>query len=150
MGQAMTGSNIPTPSLNHVRVGTVGNQLKAVSGVTVESTETAMRVTDCGSDELASQTFGAISVGTTATNLASLTTNNVDVRARRGIQFKAASGNSGTIVLGGSSVAYNATASSINGMPLAAGDTIFLEVTRLSAIYADASAASQVLHWIAY
>ena len=146
----MTGSNSPAASVNHVRLGSAGNKLKPVSGVTVESTETAMRVVDCGSDELASQTFGAISVGTTATNLASLTTDKVDVRARRGIQFKAASGNSGTIVLGGSSVSYNATASSINGMPLAAGDTIFLEVTRLSAIYADASASSQVLHWIAY
>ena len=109
-----------------------------------------MQVSDQGAPDLASTSFNALSVGTTAVNLATLTTNKVDVRAKRGIQFKAASGNSGTIVLGGSSVSYNATASSINGIPLEAGDTIFLEVTRLSAIFADASASGQVLHWIAY
>ena len=134
----------------YARLTEAGNAVKAVSGVVVDETEVALRVTDHGCDELASQSFGAISVGTTADSLADLTTNKVDVRAKRGIQFKAASGNSGVIVLGGSSVAYNATASNINGMPLAAGDTIFLEVTRLSAIHADASASGQVLHWIAY
>lgn len=146
----MSGTSDPDPSAVFVRVTDAGNQKKVVSGVTVENSEVAMRVSDHGSDELASQSFGAITVGTTATVLSSLTTNKVDVRCKRGIQFKAASGNSGTIVLGGSSVAYDASAGSINGMPLGAGDTIFLEVTRLSAIYADASASGQVLHWIAY
>lgn len=146
----MTGSAAPDSTANYVRVSDAGNNLKVVSGVTVENSEVAMRVSDHGSDELASQSFGAITVGTTATVLSSLTTNKVDIRCKRGIQFKAASGNSGTIVIGGSSVAYNGTAANINGIPLEAGDTIFLEVTRLSAIYADASASSQVLHWIAY
>ena len=128
----------------------MNNQEKSVNGVSVGETEVALAVSDHGAADLASTSFNALSVGTTATNLAKLTTNKVDVRAKRGIQFKAASGNSGTIVLGGSSVSYNATASSINGIPLEAGDTIFLEVTRLSAIFADASASGQVLHWIAY
>lgn len=146
----MSGASDPDPSAVFVRVTDAGNQKKVVSGVTVQDSEVAMRVSDHGSDELASQSFNSLTVGTTATNLAKLTTNKVDVRTKRGIQFKAASGNSGTIVIGGSSVAYNGTAANINGMPLAAGDTIFLEVTRLSAIFADASASSQVLHWIAY
>lgn len=133
-----------------VKVSDLNNQEKSVNGVSVGETEVALAVSDHGAADLASTSFNALSVGTTATNLAKLTTNKVDVRAKRGIQFKAASGNSGTIVLGGSSVSYNATASSINGIPLEAGDTIFLEVTRLSAIFADASASGQVLHWIAY
>ena len=133
-----------------VKVSDLNNQEKSVNGVSVGETEVALAVSDHGAADLASTSFNALSVGTTATNLAKLTTNKVDVRAKRGIQFKAASGNSGTIVLGGSSVSYNATASSINGIPLEAGDTIFLEVTRLSAVFADASASGQVLHWIAY
>lgn len=133
-----------------VKVSDLNNQEKSVNGVSINETEVALAVSDHGAADLASTSFNALSVGTTATNLAKLTTNKVDVRAKRGIQFKAASGNSGTIVLGGSSVSYNATASSINGIPLEAGDTIFLEVTRLSAIFADASASGQVLHWIAY
>lgn len=146
----MSGSSDPDPSATFVRLSDAGNQKKIVSGVTVGENEVAMQVSDHGAPKLASLSFNALTVGTTAVNLATLTTNKVDVRAKRGIQFKAAAGNSGTIVLGGSSVAYNGTAANINGMPLAAGDTLFLEVTRLSAIFADASASSQVLHWIAY
>ena len=150
MRNFMSGYSDPDASANIVRVSDAGNQKKIVSGVTIGENEVAMQVSDQGSPDLATTSFNALSVGTTAVNLATLTTNKVDVRAKRGIQFKAASGNSGTIVLGGSSVSYNATASSINGIPLEAGDTIFLEVTRLSAVFADASASGQVLHWIAY
>lgn len=150
MGVAMTGSTRPDSTSTYVRVAGVSNQQKPVSGTTLDGVEVAMKVIDCGLEELPTQSFNSLTVGTTATNLASLTTNKVDVRCSRGIQFKAASGNSGTIVIGGSSVAYNGTAANINGLPLEAGDTIFLEVTRLSAIFADASASSQVLHWIAY
>ena len=146
----MSRIGTPDKSSISVAVSDLNNLEKSVNGVSVGETEVALAVSDHGAADLASTSFNALSVGTTAINLAKLTTNKVDVRARRGIQFKAAAGNSGTIVLGGSSVSYNATASSINGIPLAAGDTIFLEVTRLSAIFADASASGQVLHWIAY
>jgi hypothetical protein len=121
-----------------------------MTGVSVEETEVALRVSDCGRATLATESFGALTIGTTAGSLASFNTNNVDIICSRGIQLKAASGNSGTIVIGGSSVSYNGTAANINGLPLAAGESIFLEVTQLSSIYADASASNQVLHWIAY
>lgn len=125
-----------------------GNRTQSVDGASVFGTKTALMVTDCGRQHLPTQSFGAITVGTTAGALSKLL--GTDVTVSRGFQFKAAAGNSGTIVIGGSSVSYNASAASINGMPLVAGDTIFLEVTQLSSIYADASASSQVLHWIGY
>ena len=81
-----------------VKVSDLNNQEKSVNGVSVGETEVALAVSDHGAADLASTSFNALSVGTTATNLAKLTTNKVDVRAKRGIQFKAASGNSGTIV----------------------------------------------------
>lgn len=146
----MSRIGTPDKSSISVAVADLNNLEKSVNGVSVSETEVALTVSDHGTADLATTSFNALSVGTTATNLAKLTTNKVDVRCRRGIQFKSAIGNTGTIVLGGSSVSYNATASSINGIPLEAGDTIFLEVTRLSAIFADASASGQVLHWIAY
>lgn len=146
----MSDIGVTEKSSISVRVPDLNNIEKSVNGVSISETEVALSVSDHGTADLATASFNSLTVGTTATNLAKLTTNKVDVRCKRGIQFKAASGNSGTIVIGGSSVAYNGTAANINGMPLAAGDTIFLEVTRLSAIFADASASSQVLHWIAY
>jgi len=137
-------------TMSVVQVSDRLNSVKPMTGVSVEETEVALRVSDCGRATLAAESFGALSIGTTAGSLASFNTNKVDIICPRGIQLKAASGNSGTIVIGGSSVSYNATAANINGLPLAAGESIFLEVTQLSSIYADASASSQVLHWIAY
>lgn len=137
-------------TMSVVQVSDRLNSVKPMTGVSVEETEVALRVSDCGRATLASESFGALAIGTTAGSLASFNTNKVDLICPRGIQLKSSVANTGTIVIGGSSVSYNATASSINGLPLSPGESIFLEVTQLSSIYADASASGQVLHWIAY
>ena len=144
----MAGDTSPEATTIKVEVEDRGNKIESVDGTSVFETKTALLVSDCGRQRLPTQSFGAITVGTTAGALSKLL--GTEVTVSRGFQFKAASGNSGTIVIGGSSVAYNASAASINGMPLEAGNTIFLEVTQWSSLYADASASSQVLHWIGY
>jgi len=141
----MAGANDPEPTAAYVRVNDTED---AVTGVRVEQTGTAMLISDCGSQSLPVQSFGALAVTTTATSLANL--NAADLTCRRGIQLKAATTNTAVIAIGGSSVAASASAASVNGMPLSAGDTIFLEVTQLSSIYADAASGTQYLHWLAY
>jgi hypothetical protein len=146
----MTGRTAPDSTANHVRVSDAGNDLKVVSGVTVESTEVAMRVTDCGRTALPTQSFKALEVGTTAGTLASFNTDKNDLVCTRGIQLKASTSNSAIISIGGSDVVASATPDNINGIPLAAGDSIFLEVIHLSSIYAVAASGTQYLHWIGY
>lgn len=146
----MSGTTDPDPSATFVRVSDAGNQKKMVSGVTVENTEVAMRVTDCGRTALPTQSFKALPITTTAGTLASFNTDNNDLTCTRGIQLKASTGNTAIITVGGSDVVASATVANINGMPLAAGDTIFLEITHLSSLYAVAASGTQYLHWIAY
>jgi len=146
----MTGTSDPDPSATFVRVSDAGNQKKIVSGVTVENTEVAMRVTDCGRTALPAQSFKALPITTTAGTLASFNTDNNDLTCTRGIQLKASTGNTAIITVGGSDVVASATVANINGIPLAAGDTIFLEITHLSSLYAVAASGTQYLHWIAY
>ena len=69
-----------------------------------------------------------------------------DIIAKRGFLFKAGSGNSREIYIGTSSVS---AASSFFGMPLAAGESLFVEVTRASSFHMDATASSQSLHFLA-
>ena len=138
-----------TSTAVHARVRSKGNTNTALSGIDTRE-GVALLVTDAGREDFATQTFPAISVTTTASRLSSFVTDKVDVIARRGFQFKAASTNTGDISLGGSSVVGSATASSVNGMPLSPGESLFVEVTQLSHIWADASTGTQVLHWIAY
>jgi hypothetical protein len=146
----MSGASDPDPSATFVRVSDAGNQKKIVSGVTVENTEVAMRVTDCGRTALPAQSFKALPITTTAGTLASFNTDNNDLTCTRGIQLKASTGNTAIITVGGSDVVASATVANINGIPLAAGDTIFLEITHLSSLYAVAASGTQYLHWIAY
>ena len=146
----MSGASDPDPSATFVRVSDAGNQKKIVSGVTVEDTEVAMRVTDCGRSALPAQSFKALPITTTAGTLASFNTNKSDLTCTRGIQLKASTGNTAIITVGGSDVVASATVANINGIPLAAGDTIFLEITHLSSLYAVAASGTQYLHWIAY
>lgn len=146
----MSGSTDPDPSATFVRVSDAGNDKKIVSGVTVESTEVAMRVTDCGRSALPAQSFKALPITTTAGTLASFNADKNDLTCTRGIQLKAGTGNTATIVIGGSDVVASATPANINGMPLAAGDSIFLEITHLSSLYAASASGTQYLHWIAY
>jgi len=141
----MAGASDPNPSAPYVRVN---DSEDPVSGVTVQQTQTAMLVTDCGRQDLPSQSFGTLAVTTTAQTLANL--NGGDLTCARGIQLKAASTNTAAISIGGSSVVASATIANINGMPLANGDTIFLEITQLSSLYAVGVSGTQYLHWIAY
>lgn len=146
----MSGQNQPEYSVNVVPVSDRLRDKRPVTGVTVEESEVAMRVTDCGSRTFSVPSFAALQVTTTAASLADLNTNKADVVARRGFQFMASADNTETIVIGGKSVAASGTDSSINGMPLAAGASLFIEVTHLSEIYADSVSGTQVLHWLAY
>lgn len=146
----MSGASDPDPSATFVRVSDAGNQKKIVSGVTVENTEVAMRVTDCGRTALPTQSFKTLPITTTAGTLASFNTDNNDLTCTRGIQLKASTTNTAIISVGGSGVVASATIANINGIPLASGDTIFLEITHLSSLYAVAASGTQYLHWIAY
>ena len=146
----MSGQNQPDYAVSVVPVSDRLRDKRPVTGVTVEESEVAMRVTDCGSRTFSVPSFSALQVTTTATSLANLNANKADVVARRGFQFMASADNTAAIVIGGKSVVANATDSSINGMPLAAGSSLFIEVTHLSEIYADSVSGTQVLHWLAY
>lgn len=146
----MSGQNQPEYAVNVVPVSDRLRDKRPVTGVTVEESEVAMRVTDCGSRTFSVSSCAALQVTTTATSLADLNTNKEDVVARRGFQFKASAANTADIVIGGKSVAANATDSSINGMPLSPGESIFIEVTHLSEIFGDSVSGTQVLHWLAY
>lgn len=146
----MSGYNTPESSTPSVPVSNNGNEQKSVTGVNVETTEVAMRVTDCGRQSLSNSSFKALAVTTTAGPLNNFNTNREDVVCARGIQLKASTANSAVIVIGGSDVVANASAANINGLPLAAGDTIFLEITQLSSLWAQAASGTQYLHWLAY
>jgi len=143
----MAGANDPGPVAPYARVV---NEEEPISGTRVKQTEIAMLVSDCGRQELPTQSFAALAVTTSRATLASLNTNNVDLSGARGIQLKAATTNTASISIGGSSAAASASAASVNGMPLSAGDTIFLEITQLSSLYAVSASGTQYLHWLAY
>ena len=147
---SMAGPTNPDLSTPYVRVTDRGNDTDPVDGVRVEGTSTALMITDCGSMGFAKTTCPALSVTSSAANLASLNTNKMDVIARRGIQLRADSNNTKDVVIGPIGVVASATPSSIVGMPLTAGSSIFIEVTQLSQIYAVAESGTQILHWLAY
>ena len=60
-----------------------------------------------------------------------------------GVTVKAAVANTGTVYVGGSTVA------AANGFRLASGDSIFLEIANLATVYVDASINAQVVTYIA-
>lgn len=152
--------NTPSPSTTHVTTGKGSSRTKPVAGVATQEGQ-AMLVNDVGREGFAAPSHPKLTVGTTATNMLKLIQSAIgaadtgwgmtdgndvpnDVVAKRGFLFKAASGNSGEIYIGTSSVS-----SSTYGMPLAAGESLFVEVTKASSFYMDASAASQELHFLA-
>lgn len=133
-------------STPYVRVPSSGSKDAAVEGV--ENDEgVGMLVSDVGRASLSAQSFPILSVTTTATPLNLLNTNQADVAAKRGFLFKADATNTGTIFFGGTSV--NAGAGTENGIPLSAGESMFIEITRLSALWVDASTGTQKLNWLA-
>jgi hypothetical protein len=62
--------------------------------------------------------------------------------ACKAIVIKASVSNAGTVYVGGSSV------SAANGFPLAAGDTISLDISNTNVIWIDASANAQSVSWM--
>ena len=145
----MVDNSGATPTSVHVRVRSKGNNNIAAGGIDTRE-GTALLVTDAGRDDFATTTFPAFSITTTAAKLSSFHATKLEVIARRGFQFKASSANTGDISLGGSAVVGSGTASSVNGIPLGPGESLFIEVTQLSHIWADASTGTQILHWVAY
>jgi hypothetical protein len=145
----MVDNSGATPTSVHARVRSKGNNNTPIGGIDTRE-GAALLVTDAGREDFATQTNLAFSITATAARLSSFNADKLDVIARRGFQFKASSSNTGDISLGGSAVVGSATASAVNGIPLGPGESLFVEVTQLSHIWADSSTGTQILHWIAY
>lgn len=146
----MTGRSDPTNTHPNVTVRELGMDNKKLSGVRVGTNDIALLVSDTGRTSFPVADFKTFAVTTTATSLDQLYTDKLDPILRRGIQLSAPSTNTKNVVIGGSGVVASATVANINGMPLAPGASIFLEVTRLSEIYVDTESGTQYLHWIGY
>ena len=146
----MAGQSYPSRIAPTAHVSELGETPKLVSGARVEETEIALLVSDTGRPSFPTSNFKTLAVTSTATSLDQLTTNKDEPIFRRGIQLFAPATNTKDVVIGGADVAASATVANINGLPLPAGSSIFLEVTRLSEIYADTESGTQYLHWIGY
>ena len=146
----MTGQSNPTNTQPNVTVRELGMDNKKLSGVRVGTNDIALLVSDAGRTSFPVTDFNTFVVTSTATSLDQLYTNKLDPILRRGIQISAPSTNTKNVVIGGADVAASATVANINGLPLAPGASIFLEVTRLSEIYVDTESGTQHLHWIGY
>jgi len=145
-----------------VVTGKGSTNTKPVSGVSTQEGQ-VMLVNDVGRERFSAPSHPMITVGTTATNFLHLIKTAIggansawgmaaaadiptDIVAKRGFLFKADAANAGTIFIGTSSVS---AASSFFGMPLAASESLFVEITRASSFYMDATASSQKLYFLA-
>ena len=149
----MAGPTNPELSTPYVRNIDNKNQRSQIDGATAGVSGTALLTTDCGNRTFADTQAGgcpALSVTSTSKTLAQLNANKTDVIARRGIQLRADSANTKDIVVGPTGAVASATPANVNGMPLPAGTSIFLEVTQLSSIHAVTESGTQILHWLAY
>jgi hypothetical protein len=127
----------------------------------------ALLVSDTGRGKFSSPLHPQLTIGATAKNLdgfisaeyANLTAAQrtlfgisaageitAPIIAKRGFLFKADATNSNTIYVGTEHV--SATALKV-GFPLAAGDSLFIEITESKNIWLDADAAGQELYWLA-
>jgi len=125
----------------HVQLSTAGNIQKQLSGYNRDR-EIALVVTDSGRKNFAVTTHPQLTTTTTATQLSSLTTNKVDVLSARGFMLRADPTNTTNIIVGSSSV------SASNGMLLQPGDTLMLDITRLSSIWAISASGTPKLYWL--
>lgn len=88
----------------------------------------------------------AVVVGASAVQLSS-----TDTTAPRGVLVKAREGNSGTIAVGFSSDVTVNSAAATDGMPLAAGASLFIPPSRasnLASVWVIATASSQNLDYL--
>jgi hypothetical protein len=139
--------NLPSPSTTHVVTGKGSSTAKSVSGVNTEEGH-AMLVNDVGRKNFALPSHPKVSASTAAQNLLQLVkaainaadtgwgmSANTDVAddlyAKRGFLFKAGSTNDAVIYIGTSSV----NNSGDYGIPLAAGESLFIEVTQASTFW---------------
>lgn len=145
-----------------VVTGKGSTSTKPVSGV--ETTEgQVMLVNDVGREGFAAPSHPSVTVTGTATPFLQLIKTAIngantgwgmsagtdvptDIVAKRGFLFKSDSANDGTIFIGTSAVSAGG---STFGMPLAAGESLFVEVTRASSFYMDATDSSEKLHFLA-
>ena len=82
---------------------------------------------------------GVVTVATATTRIALAATTSLV----SGVYIRAAWANTGTIYVGGVTVA------AANGLRLAAGESVFLEIANLATVYVDASVNAQVVTYIA-
>jgi len=154
--------NLPSPSTTHVISGKGSSSAKAVAGVSTEEGH-AMLVNDVGRKTFALPSHPKLSIGTGNINLLQAVkaaiglggdanwgmtdANDVpnDIYAKRGFLFKTKGDNSGTVYIGTSAV----NSAGDYGMPLAAGESLFIEVTQASTFYLAATASSQVVYFLA-
>jgi len=153
-----------------VVTGKGSTNTKPVSGVRTHEGQ-VMLVNDVGRAEFAAPQFPLLTIGATTLNLLAAIRNAIEITntdaargrwgmtdnndmpndfsAKRGFLFKADATNSGTIFVGTTHV--NADGSNvISGMPLAASESLFVEVTRASTFNFNATASSQKLYFLAF
>lgn len=82
------------------------------------------------------------SVGTTAVQITATLT-----RCKRGVQVKAAAGNTGKVYVGNADVT-NGTTDATDGFELSAGDGLFVPCFDASTVYVIGSAATQKVFWL--
>lgn len=80
---------------------------------------------------------GTTTIGTAATQVLP-----IQIDVCKGVQLKADAGNSGVIHIGRSNV------TTTDGMPLAAGEGLFIPVSDVTKITAIATAVSQKIYWL--
>jgi hypothetical protein len=152
-----------------VVTGKGSTNTKPVSGIGTDEGQ-VMLVNDVGRAGFAAPHFpmltittatvnllGAINAAITATNTDAararwgMTDNNDvpnDFSAKRGFLFKADSTNAGVVFVGTSLVDADGS-NVISGMPLSAGESLFVEVTRASSFNFNATASGQKLYFLA-
>jgi hypothetical protein len=100
-------------------------------------------MTRIGDESLARFDHGRKSaIGTTAVQLTTTSTH-----APRGVQIKAAVGNSGVVYIGNSDVTAGA-ADATDGFPLGAGDGLFLPIDDPSKVWLVGTLAGQIVHYV--
>jgi len=95
--------------------------------------------------EISSTDFfhGSFSVGGTKAALTAL-----PAFCRRGVTVKAASGNTGTVYVGKSTVTAGVAAATTDGFALNANEEVFIEASDPTQIYVIGSASGQAGSWI--
>ena len=158
--------NSPSPSTTHVTTGKGSARTKPVAGVATEEGQ-AMLVNDVGREGFAAPSHPRVGVTTTATNFLQLIKTAIaganagwgmtgsgdvpnDIIAKRGFLFKADSGNSGEVFIGTSAVTAGSCANTSNVWYAFGGwESLFVEVTKASSFYMDATTGTQYLHFLA-